>query len=83
MGELGHDFSYFMQRSVVGTPGMSKEAEEYYRGVFKKVYDSPEWQKYMKSKALQGEFLSGDALKSYWKENNDRHREMLKQIGEI
>jgi len=83
MGELGHPFSYFMQRSVVGAPAMSKEAEEYYRGVFKKVYDSEEWQKYMKAKALQGEFLTGDALEAYWKENNDRHREMLKKIGEI
>ena len=39
-----------MQRSVVGTPGMSAEAEAYYRGVFKKVYDSAEWQNYMKTR---------------------------------
>lgn len=83
MAELGHDFSYFMQRSVVGAPGMSEEAVAYYSDLFKKVYDSEEWQKYMKAKALQGDFLSGDALKAYWKENNDRHREMLKKIGEI
>ncbi len=83
MNEMGKDFSYFMQRSVVGAPGMSAEAEEYYRGVFKKVYESSEWQEYMKKKALQGEFLSGDALKAYWQENNERHRKMLKQIGEI
>jgi tripartite-type tricarboxylate transporter receptor subunit TctC len=83
MAELGQPFSYFMQRSVVGAPKMSAEAEDYYRGVFKKVYESAEWQKYMKSKSLQGDFLSGGALESYWKENNDRHREMLKKIGEI
>ena len=83
MAELGQPFSYFMQRSVVGAPKMSADAEEYYRGVFKKVYESAEWQKYMKSKSLQGEFLTGGALESYWKENNDRHREMLKKIGEI
>ena len=29
--ELGKDFVYFMQRTVVGTPGMSKEAATYYR----------------------------------------------------
>ena len=28
--EKGVDFSYFMQRSVVGAPGMSDEAEAYY-----------------------------------------------------
>ena len=83
MQEMGQDFSYFMQRSVVGAPGMSSEAEEYYRGVFKKVYESDEWQGYMKKKALRGEFMTGSELQSYWKENNDRHRDMLKKIGEI
>jgi len=81
--ELGKDFVYFMQRSVVGAPGMSKEAEDYYRGVFKKVYDSKEWQSYMKKKSLQGEFLTGDALKSYWATQKETHRKMLKDIGEI
>ncbi|MFT5174063.1 MAG: putative tricarboxylic transport membrane protein, partial [Gammaproteobacteria bacterium] len=71
------------QRSVVGAPGMSADAQAYYSDLFKKVYDSSEWQTYMKKKALQGEFLSGAELQSYWKENNDRHRTMLKQIGEI
>ena len=81
--EMGKDFAYFMQRSVVGAPGMSAEAQAYYADLFKKVYDSEEWQKYMKSKAMQGEFLTGAALQAYWKENNDRHRTMLKEIGEI
>jgi len=81
--ELGHDFSYFMQRSVVGAPGMSKEAAEYYRGVFKKVYDSKEWQDYMKKKSLQGAFMTGDELAAYWKKELDVHKKMLKQIGEI
>ena len=81
--EIGKDFVYFMQRSVVGAPGMSKEAEDYYRAVFKKVYDSAEWQDYMKKKSLQGEFLTGDALKAYWKREKDIHEKMLKDIGEI
>ncbi len=81
--ELGKDFVYFMQRSVVGAPGMSKEAEEYYSNLFKKVYDSPEWQDYMKKKSLQGEFLTGDALKKYWEVGRETHQKMLKDIGEI
>lgn len=81
--EMGKNFAYFMQRSVVGAPGMSADAQAYYSGLFKKVYESAEWQKYMKSKALQGEFLTGNALQAYWKENNDRHMTMLKEIGKI
>ncbi len=81
--ELGKDFVYFMQRSVVGTPGMSEEAQAYYRDVFKKVYDSTEWQEYMKKKSLQGEFMTGSELQEYWKAGLERHQTMLKEIGDI
>ena len=64
--EMGKDFVYFMQRTVVGAPGMSKGAASYYQGLFKKIFNSKEWQGYMKKKSLQGEFLTGDALMSYW-----------------
>jgi tripartite-type tricarboxylate transporter receptor subunit TctC len=81
--ELGKDFVYFMQRSVVGAPGMSKEAAKYYQGVFKTVYDSEEWQDYMKKKSLQGEFMTGDGLVKYWKREKDVHETMLRKMGAI
>ena len=75
--ELGKDFAYSMQRSVVGAPGMSAEAEEYYRDVFRKVFDSEEWQTYRKDKSLYGDFLTGQALKDYWANEKSIHLEML------
>ena len=83
MGELGNEFAYYMQRSVVGPPGMSAEATAYYQGVFTKVFESEEWQKYRTDKSLYGDFLSGDALKDYWMEERAIHETMLKEIGEI
>ena len=44
----GKDFAYYMQRAVVGAPGMSADAAAYYQGVFKKVFESAEWQGYLK-----------------------------------
>ena len=81
--ELGKDFVYFMQRSVVGAPGMSAEAEEYYRNVFKQVFDSEDWQTYRKKKSLYGDFLAGQALADYWAREKAIHEQMLKDIGEI
>ena len=81
--ELGQPFEYYMQRSVVGAPGMSDEAAEFYRGVFTKVYNSDEWQKYMKDKSLQGEFMTGTNLQAYWTRENDNHKVLLSKIGEI
>ena len=81
--EMGKDYTYFMQRSVVGAPGMSAEAATFYQNLFKKVYASPEWQKYMKDYSLQGEFLTGEALKKYWATQRGNHETMLKAAGEI
>lgn len=81
--EIGKDRSYFMQRSVVGAPGMSKEAAAYYQGVFKKVFDTKEWQDYRKKKSLVGDFMTGDALSDYWKKQRETHRQILMKMGAL
>jgi putative tricarboxylic transport membrane protein len=81
--EIGKDFVYFMQRTVVGAPGMSADAQAYYVGLFTKVFNSKEWQTYRKKKALGGDALSGDALMTYWKRERDIHREMLIKMGAL
>jgi putative tricarboxylic transport membrane protein len=81
--EKGGDFSYFMQRAVVGAPGMSDDALAYYTDLFSKVYASADWQQYKAKKSLMGEFMSGQELKDYWKVQIDRHTEILKASGAI
>jgi tripartite-type tricarboxylate transporter receptor subunit TctC len=81
--ELGKDFVYFMQRTVVGAPGMSHEAEHYYTELFTKVFNSDKWQAYRTKKSLQGDLLTGDALMSYWKKERDIHEVMLKNMGAL
>ena len=81
--ELGKDFVYFMQRTVVGAPGMSAEAKKYYQELFTKVFNSKEWQGYRKKKALVGPALSGDEPMSYWKNEREIHRKMLIKMGAI
>ena len=81
--EKGANFSYFMQRAVVGAPGMSREAEEYYTDLFTKVYNSADWQKYKRDKSLMGDFISGRTLKRYWESQRDRHETILRASGAI
>jgi tripartite-type tricarboxylate transporter receptor subunit TctC len=81
--EMGQPFEYYMQRSVVGAPGMSAEATAYYQDVFSKVYESEEWQKYKKDKSLLGEYMTGDELKAYWEVESARNAEMLREAGEL
>jgi putative tricarboxylic transport membrane protein len=81
--EKGGDFSYFMQRAVVGAPGMSDDALAYYTALFDKVYKSKDWQTYKSKKSLMGDYLAGGALKDYWKVQRDRHTKILKASGAI
>ena len=80
--ELGQDFSYYNQRAVVGAPGMSEEAAEYYRNLFQTIYDTPEWQEYMASESLEALPLSTDETRDYWQTQIDRHKELLAGMEE-
>ncbi len=80
--ELGKDFSYYNQRAVVGAPGMSDEAAAYYQDLFQKIYDSEEWQGYIKSESLEPLPMDAAAQKEYWKTQVARHTELLAEMGE-
>lgn len=81
--EKGGDFSYFMQRAVVGAPGMSDKALAYYTDLFTKVYNSDDWQGYKSKKSLMGDFMSGQELRDYWTTQRDRHETILRASGAI
>jgi len=81
--EKGGDFSYFMQRSVVGAPGMSQEAQAYYTELFTRVYNSEDWQAYKTKKSLMGDLMSGEQLSSYWRDQRANHETILRSSGAI
>lgn len=76
--ELGTDWSYYMQRAVVGAPGMSADALAFYSGLFQATYDTAEWQEYMVNESLGGAFIAGDDLRAYWEAQRERHQGILK-----
>ena len=80
--ELGKDFSYYNQRAVVGPPGMSEEAAEYYRDLFKRIYDTQEWQDYMASESLSPLWMDAEEQKEYWQTQLARHEELLAEMEE-
>jgi tripartite-type tricarboxylate transporter receptor subunit TctC len=80
--ELGQDFSYYNQRAVVGAPGQSAEAAEYYQTLFDTIYNSEEWQGYMESESLSPLWMSPDEQKEYWNLQIERHKELLASMEE-
>lgn len=81
--ELGHDLVYYMQRSVVAPGGIPNAVKDFYEGVFKKVHESAEWKEYTSKKALNRAWLTGKPLMSYFVDEREKHRSILKTSGEI
>jgi len=79
--EMGHDFSYYNQRAIVGAPGMSDEAAAYYRDIFGKVYEGEEWQSYLVSESLSPLPMNEAETRAYWATQVENHRKLLSEIG--
>ena len=80
--ELGKDFSYYNQRAVVGAPGQSAEAAEYYQKLFETIYNSEEWQGYMESESLSPLWMNPEDQLAYWQLQVDNHVELLAKMEE-
>jgi tripartite-type tricarboxylate transporter receptor subunit TctC len=80
---FGNDMVYYMQRSIIAPPKVAKEVQDFYVGVFEKVYKTPQWQNYLKTKGLIPGWLTGKKLTSYFVREQKAHRKLLKDAGEI
>ena len=78
----GTDISYLMLRGIFAAPKIKKEVQDGYVALFKKVYDSDDYQKYLKDYALKGAFLSGADYVS-WLEKKEATTKELMEKGEM
>jgi putative tricarboxylic transport membrane protein len=78
--ELGHDWSYYNQRAVVGAPGMSDQAAAYYQDLFGKIYATEDWQNYMASESLEPLPMTPTEQQAYWKVQIENHTELLSMM---
>ena len=80
---LGAGISYNMLRGVFGSPGMSKEAVDWYVGFLKKVFDSKDFQGYLHKGALKPAFASGNEYVKWVGENEALHKDLMEKGGLI
>ena len=80
--ELGHDLVYYMQRSINGPPGMSKEAQDWYINLFKTLFESEEWQKYCADEGLScDEWVADGDLEEFHNAQLERHKNLIEKVG--
>jgi putative tricarboxylic transport membrane protein len=78
---LGADIHYLMLRGIFGAPDMPREAVEWYQAFLKKVYETPEWNKYMAEGALKPAWQTGPDFVSWLTEAEQLHKDLMAKGG--
>ncbi len=67
-------------RGVIGPPGISKEAIEWYANLFRKVWVSKEWQDFMEGRAMSRQFLDHEAYTKFLSRYEDDHLRVMRDV---
>ncbi len=78
---LGLDIQYLMLRGIFGPPDMPKEAMDFYQGMLRKAYDSPEFQDYLLKNALKAAWLTGPDYVKWLGETESLHKDLMQKGG--
>jgi tripartite-type tricarboxylate transporter receptor subunit TctC len=78
---LGSSISYNMLRGIFGTPNMPKEAVDWYNGLLKKTFDTPDFQDYLHKGALKPAFATGNEYVKWVEENETLHKNLMDKGG--
>lgn len=80
--EQGIDVTIIPQaRGVLAPPGASKEAVQYYEGVFDRFAKSASWKQYMEQNQFEDGYLKGPALNKFFDELTVLMRNVLREAG--
>jgi putative tricarboxylic transport membrane protein len=77
----GINMDYLMLRGIFTTPGATKDQVDFYVDLFKKVRETQDWKDFMAKGAFNTTFMSGDEFKSWLKEANERHKDLMSKAG--
>ena len=77
----GVDLSYLMLRGIFGAPGITKEQQDFYVNVLKKVTETPEWIKYIAENGLKAAYLTGPDYVKWVGEQEILHKDLMAKGG--
>ena len=72
---------YYIVRSIMAPPGLSKGQQAFWVDVFKKVYDSDDWKKFMADNELKPDFRSGADFDKLITDYQKLHEDIAKQFN--
>ena len=79
--EAGIPVDYLMLRGIFASPGIPKEAVQFYVDLFRKARETDEWKKFMADGAFNTTFMSGAEFVKWVEKAEATHRELMKEAG--
>ena len=67
---------YFIMRAIVAAPGLTPAQQNFWVDVFKKVFDSADWKKFMDDNVLQPDFRSGVEFRQFLSQYQKVHEDI-------
>lgn len=77
----GSNWTMALWRGIVGPKGMPPEAADKYRAALKRVYDSSEFQDFMKKRGFTPVWGDAEAYEKFMRKNNEEIGEVMKALG--
>jgi putative tricarboxylic transport membrane protein len=81
--EHGYDIGISLPRGLVLPPGVSKEAQQWWIGVMRKVVQTAEWKAYIEKNLLTENVLYGEDFRAFLQKTQGVFGDILKKQGAI
>jgi len=72
---------YYIMRAIVAAPGLTPAQQAFWVDVFKKVYDSAEWKKFMDDNALNPDFRTGIDFRQFLTRYQQVHQDIATKFN--
>ncbi|MFF1711691.1 Bug family tripartite tricarboxylate transporter substrate binding protein [Streptomyces sp. NPDC058268] len=79
--ESGYDVDFTNWRGIVAPPGLSDAERKKLTGLVRKLHDSPEWRKSLKTNRWDDAFLTGDEFGDFLAAQDKSVVSVLKELG--
>jgi putative tricarboxylic transport membrane protein len=83
MKEVGHNVVSRSTRGVVAPAGLSKNEEQFYVSMMKKITESKQWKDYADKNLMTVKFLGGADYAKYLAQEREDLAALLKSIGKL
>jgi len=67
-------------RGVIGPPDLPRDAVKWYEELFKKVFETKEWQDFMKKGAMEPIFMNGEQYKKFMIRFENNHVKVMRDV---